>query len=127
MSHTASAVAYVGLGIRDRGLKILDGDGIVPTPQARGRGYDIFFKHWALSTLSRTCGPLTTRLAWSVSSPLRLRTIIGALRASRAGLSSVEPSLKQQNPDIRNSRPETREQELRKRLENGDFPAAETD
>ena len=44
-------------------------------------------------------------------------------------LAAAEPvaSLEQQNPHLRNSRPETRAQKLRKRLENADFPAAETD
>jgi len=49
VTPTASAVADVGLG-SDRGLKTLDVDGIVRTSRAKGRGYDIFFKHCAGAT-----------------------------------------------------------------------------
>ena len=38
---------------------------------------------------------------------IRPRRLIDAPRASRTGLSAVEPSLKQQNLDIEKARPET--------------------
>src|SRR6266511_4304462 len=86
--------------------------------------------YWIVPSPKTAAGCASPRVLAIEAQPPRLFLKRGLRRQTprsiRTALSAVEPSLKQQNPDIRNSRLETRAQNLRERLENADFPAAET-